>query len=192
MKTTHRWSLYFVAAVVTGAGMVYVDRPASDPGAPAGAIAMPSKPRAAQASAAIWKLPRREMAPISADPFGSDDTAAAEQAVGQDHSAPTASIPPAQTVTPPPLPFTYVGQWAEKGAIVAFLMTQQGINIAARAGATIDGEYRVERIDEQGMTLLYLPLNARQMLSFVETRGTATTTATVPGPADSAGTEETN
>lgn len=67
---------------------------------------------------------------------------------------------------PPPapaLPFKAFGRYVEDGRAGIFVL-HQGRSMVVRTGDVIDGQYRVERIDEQQMTLLYLPLNERQTL----------------------------
>lgn len=75
---------------------------------------------------------------------------------------------PAQVVVappaPPPLPFTYLGSAQDNGRKVIFLARQQRL-YTVRKGEIIDGQYRLE--DEGGgrIELVYLPLNARQLLA---------------------------
>jgi len=64
----------------------------------------------------------------------------------------------------PPLPFTFFGRMVESGGTVVFL-SRQDQTIAARAGDTIAGTYRVEEIGAVAVVLTYLPLNERQVLN---------------------------
>jgi len=77
--------------------------------------------------------------------------------------------PPLQTPKPPPprapkLPFTFFGRMLENNKTVVFL-TQRDQTFAVSAGDTLAGIYRVEDISPEAVTLIYLPLNERQVLS---------------------------
>lgn len=65
---------------------------------------------------------------------------------------------------PPPLPFKYFGKLVEEGQMTVFV-TKQDRNYALKAGDTIDGAYRVDRIEARGVTFTYLPLNMQQTLA---------------------------
>lgn len=69
--------------------------------------------------------------------------------------------PPAPT--PPPLPFQYMGKLFEEGKLTVFI-TNQDRNYAVKAGDTIEGSYRVDRVDPQQVLFTYLPLNMQQTL----------------------------
>jgi len=69
--------------------------------------------------------------------------------------------PPAPT--PPPLPFKYMGKLLEEGKLTVFI-TNQDRNYAVKAGDTIEGSYRVDRVDPQQVLFTYLPLNMQQTL----------------------------
>lgn len=64
---------------------------------------------------------------------------------------------------PPPLPFRYMGKLLEEGKLTVFI-TNQDRNYAVKAGDTIEGSYRVDRIDPQQVLFTYLPLNMQQTL----------------------------
>ena len=74
--------------------------------------------------------------------------------------------PPPPVVAPkaPPLPFKLVGRLIENNQQVVFLATQDR-NYIAREGAKLDNNYLVERIEPGRMTLIYLPLDERQILN---------------------------
>ena len=76
--------------------------------------------------------------------------------------------PPPQA---PPLPFAYIGKLVEDATTTVFL-ARQDRNYVVRAGDTIDGTYRVERIADEALVVTYLPLKIQQTLPF-----------SVPGPA---------
>ena len=74
--------------------------------------------------------------------------------------------PPPPVVAPkaPPLPFKLVGRLIENNQQVVFLANQDR-NYIAREGAKLDNNYLVERIEPGRMTLIYLPLDERQILN---------------------------
>lgn len=63
----------------------------------------------------------------------------------------------------PALPFKVLGRLVEDDAAVVFLANQNR-NFIAREGEVLDNTYRVERIENERMTLIYLPLAERQIL----------------------------
>jgi len=197
MKASYRWSVYALAALLTAGAMAWVDRPVDDlvPTVSARTPAATAAPAKAVAHRAwrAWQLPQRVFAGTEDDPFDAGEAQAAGPAPMQEARPPARPVVEA-AASPPPLPFAYVGQWVENGVTVAFLSTPQGDNFAARAGATLDGSYRVERVDGEGIVLRYLPMNVTQILSFAEAR--AATPGSAPAPttvtAPSADIEETN
>ena len=70
--------------------------------------------------------------------------------------------PPPQA---PPLPFAYIGKLVEDATTTVFL-ARQDRNYVVRAGDTIDGTYRVERIADEALVVTYLPLKIQQTLPF--------------------------
>ena len=74
--------------------------------------------------------------------------------------------PPPPVVAPkaPPLPFKLVGRLIENNQQVVFLANQDR-NYVAREGVKLDNNYLVERIEAGQMTLIYLPLDERQILN---------------------------
>lgn len=65
--------------------------------------------------------------------------------------------------TPPPLPFQYMGKLLEEGKLTVFI-TNQDRNYAVKAGDTIEGSYRVDRVEPHQVQFTYLPLNMQQTL----------------------------
>jgi hypothetical protein len=72
-----------------------------------------------------------------------------------------AEPPPAPT--PPPMPYRLAGQVVHDGAARVVLAREERV-ITVREGDTLDDEYRVESIRPDGVTLVYLPLAARETL----------------------------
>lgn len=135
------------------------------------AVAIPSAARsqreagiAAAAAAApergLGELPSRGLPAVTGNPFwGPSPERIARQDPPRDASRPPA---PPQA---PPLPFTYRGRIRSGGTTTVFLARQNRESIA-RVGDVLDDTYRVERIDEGRMVLVYLPLGTQQTLSF--------------------------
>ena len=82
--------------------------------------------------------------------------------------APPASSAPAPAPhpkpVPPPFPYTIIGSLVD-GPNRTLFMTKADLVLAVKVSETFDGVYRVERIDEREMTLLYLPLKQEQKIS---------------------------
>jgi len=107
------------------------------------------------------KLKSRDLGRPTRDPFATGTPRAAK-------SKPGAVARPAQAVdapppSAPPLPFTYMGKLMSEGDLAVFLV-QGERNLVVHEGDTIDSLYRVERIADGGITLLFLPLNQRQTI----------------------------
>jgi hypothetical protein len=108
-------------------------------------------PTADLAGTLVLKLRQRAMARESVDLFESRswESPQAERAPG----------PP----QPPAVPFAYAGRMIERGEVTVFLEAVDRIHAAKRAG-TVDGRYRIDEIQDDTVSLTYLPLGARQTL----------------------------
>lgn len=76
--------------------------------------------------------------------------------------------PPAVNVAPqkpaaPALPFTYGGSYTEGSNVLVFLKEGDKIH-TVRLGDTVKGNYRIEKIAPDAITLTYLPLGLQQTL----------------------------
>lgn len=71
-------------------------------------------------------------------------------------------LPPPPPPQAPPVPYKYLGRWQEDGAEVIFLAEGDRTR-AVRRGERL-GQWRVEEIRGDGMTLLYLPLDQTRTL----------------------------
>ena len=69
------------------------------------------------------------------------------------------AAPPA----PPPLPFRYIGRVVQDGRVEVLLL-RGAQHFSAAAGESLGSQYRVEKIGESEILLLYLPLNVQQVL----------------------------
>jgi hypothetical protein len=113
----------------------------------------------------LEKLKSRELGRAIRDPFATGAPRAAKSkpaaaaGSGQVVVAPPSPPPPSA----PPLPFTYMGKLEQGGDLAVFLV-QGERNLIVHEGDTIDSLYKVERIAEGGITLLFLPLNQRQTI----------------------------
>jgi len=93
------------------------------------------------------------------DPFNSQTSDESEEKPAEQPAAPVPPPPEA-----PPLPFSFFGKLVDGGRTTVFLaMGDQ--NFAVRSGDAILGNYRVEEIGEQSMTLAYLPSGSKQTLA---------------------------
>jgi len=135
----------------TAAEAAAPERPARDPAA--GAAKAEAVPEVR-----LDRLGKRVAPAPAGDPFG---TQSWEPPVVY---APRRNLPPPPPQAPP-IPFAYVGKMVEGGTTTVFL-ARANDNYLVRAGDTIDGTYRVEKIDDDAMVLIYLPLRARQVLPF--------------------------
>lgn len=73
--------------------------------------------------------------------------------------------PPPPPPQAPPLPFTYVGRWTERGDTIVML-SRAGRNYTVRAGEQVDPTYLLERIENDKVVLRYVPLDQAQVLPF--------------------------
>jgi hypothetical protein len=187
MTAAKRWVLYAVAASGTAAAMAWVERrdavvqPMPHP--MVASASAPAEPPARHALA----LPLRVFTEPTSDLFELTDAPFADVPFVR-----ADAIPLAASAIAPALPYAYVGRWIEGGSTVAFLTTPQGINVAARVGATLDRTYRVEAIDPQGMTFSYLPLGQRQRMIFADEQPSAAAAPSGPTPPAVTELEESN
>lgn len=77
---------------------------------------------------------------------------------------PAAPPPPPPTPTAPPLPFTYLGIYADAGVPVLILSKGDRVYTVS-PGDVIDGTYRLESVAGRSAELTFLPLGARQTLA---------------------------
>ena len=73
--------------------------------------------------------------------------------------------PPPPPPQAPPLPFTYVGRWIERGDTLVML-SRGGRNYVVHEGDKVDPTYLVEKIDNDKLVIRYLPLDQTQVLLF--------------------------
>ena len=65
---------------------------------------------------------------------------------------------------PPPLQFKYLGKIIEGEETQVFLTLAER-NYVVKPGENINGQYRMDEVNDQAITITYLPLNVKQMLA---------------------------
>jgi hypothetical protein len=81
--------------------------------------------------------------------------------------APPPAAPPAPRA--PPLPFRVLGRYVEGGKPSVFMQFNDG-TVVATVGTTIGADYRVDSVTDEAVTLTYLPLDERQVLTIDSAR----------------------
>lgn len=76
----------------------------------------------------------------------------------------SASLPPQG---PPPLPFIFVGKVIEGNGVKVFLQEDDVLHVL-KLGETIGQRYKLVAVDEDKLSLLYLPMNAIQVMVYGE------------------------
>ncbi|MDP1933966.1 MAG: hypothetical protein U1D41_00650 [Nitrosomonas sp.] len=85
-----------------------------------------------------------------------------EQAIIAAQAAKASAPPPAPTA--PPLQFKYAGKAIVDNETWVFL-SQAGENLIAKLGGKINDKYRLDSINDDAITMTYLPLNTKQILT---------------------------
>lgn len=190
-----RWLFYGVAGAATAGAMLWVDEKAAEPevvaaATPRRAAAAPSRAASAPGGDTQVRLEWLKRHPGEdiprGDPFGTRNMAPPQQQAQA--AAPPPPPPPPQA---PPLPFTYLGKWVEKGQTTVFLARGEH-HIAVRGPGRLDDSYTVESVNEHQIVLNYVPLNIRQALALAPGAGAPTQAAGAAPAAEEESTEETN
>lgn len=74
--------------------------------------------------------------------------------------------PPPPAPTAPPMPFTYLGRYEDPPKRLVILSIGNRLYTVSE-GEVIDGNYRVARIGDKAVDLVYLPLNVNQSISTI-------------------------
>lgn len=74
------------------------------------------------------------------------------------------SVAPPPAPVAPPLQFKYAGKVVEDNQIWVFL-SQAGENLITKVGEKINPQYRLDAINDETVTVTYLPLNVKQTLT---------------------------
>lgn len=163
VQTAHAvWGIAALAIGVLGAGLGITrepDPPLSAPPAPARA------PRSTPATddLDLTALTRPATLEIAEHLFAPPPSAAQRSAPSPPPAAPvvTAQPPPPKA---PSLPFRYLGRLVDGERISAFVASGTQ-NLSLKTGDVIDNLYRVERIADDALDFVYLPLDERQSLT---------------------------
>ena len=172
MKTGRRWLILGGVLSATLAAAAWIrDKPdqadaqivaevqtgprRAQPPSPSGASSRPAQVN-------IEKLKSRSLGESTHDPFAMETPPPKKRnrATAPARSAAAAPPPPP---TAPPMPFTYMGKLLSGPEAKVFL-TLGDRNLVLREGDTVDSIYRVEKIAEGAITLVYLPLAQRQTI----------------------------
>lgn len=122
-------------------------------------------------------IPRRELRGTKSEPVNQVEELQIERLDRRKFSAqagdifgPQSWVPPpppsaAKSVPkPPPLQFKYLGKVVEGDETRVFLSLADR-NYIVKAGEAINGQYRMDEVNDHAITLTYLPLDAKQMLA---------------------------
>ncbi|PTR23227.1 hypothetical protein [Pseudomonas sp. GV085] len=128
-------------------------------------VATPAKDKApgasAAASSAAAQVPIKDLSPAG-DLFAARSWKA-EPAPGTVTEQPAVVAPVVQSPTAPPLPFQFVGRLDDRSDLQVFLQNGEKIYVV-RKGDVIDKTWRIERISDVELSLVYLPLHVSQTL----------------------------
>ena len=136
--------------------------------------AAPRRPAAAAASAAeplvatnwaaversVWALPENGYFAAWAPPPPPPPPPAPKQVAAPPQ-------PPAAPVAPP-FPYQLIGRLVEGDQALALLAGPQR-SLAVKAGDVVDGQWRVDQVNERGLSLTWLPAELIQTISFKPT-----------------------
>jgi hypothetical protein len=163
-----RWIAYATALGAVLLGVGWAD--GQDEPSPSVSVATP-RPTEAEAPREVAPreidvslLGKREVSASEKDLFPATSWVAKAQEEAL-RSAPPPAPAPRPRPQAPPLPFVYLGKMLDGSETIVFLVHGDR-NLSVRTGETLIGAYLVERIDEQSMTLTYLPLKQAQTLAF--------------------------
>lgn len=107
----------------------------------------------------VDKLGQRKFSARAGELFNSKSWVISRPRNNRKQQAVQRSAPP----TAPPLQFKYLGKVID-GNQTKIILSQSGKNIVVKLGERIDDEYRFDAIDNEAITLTYLPLNVEQTL----------------------------
>lgn len=165
MKASNRWFILGSLLLAAIAATAWVELRSEEEivaavrqEVPPGSARIATRPQATLPDVNLEKMRSRNPGEMRLDPFATDPSAAA--------GSPTAAREKKRQMAPP-MPFTFAGRFTSGNEISVFL-TMGDRNLVVHEGDTIDSTYRVERIDNQSITLNYLPLNQRQTMVAAE------------------------
>lgn len=131
------------------------------------AVTWQPSPPPSPAPAAARETPRASPPPIlEAWPARAPLAEPGGELFGRPAQPPAPAPAPARgpsAAQPPPLPYRVAGNVMREG-VTTILLERGDSVLPVAAGDTLEGGYRVESIDADAITLLYLPLGTRQRL----------------------------
>ncbi|SEF45631.1 hypothetical protein [Nitrosomonas ureae] len=117
----------------------------------------------------VSKLGQRKFSPLAGELFMSTNWVPKRVVIDdpEEHAAKIAQaaknmVPPAPTA--PPLQFKYAGKAIADNETWVFL-SQSGENLITKIGGKINDAYRLDSINDNAITMTYLPLNIKQTLT---------------------------
>jgi hypothetical protein len=127
------------------------------------AIAWPVRPRNADHAVIDVFAPAEPLHP--ALPSISDLVLGAQSPI----HPPPPPPPPPEPPKPPPLSYAVIGDWTEDGQTAVLLYGTGGARLA-RVGDLLDPNFRVQAVAPGKMTVLYVPMNQTQDVTWIARR----------------------
>ncbi|POF38806.1 hypothetical protein B0D71_29120 [Pseudomonas laurylsulfativorans] len=159
------WVAFFGVAATLAWGPEYFKQ-ADDSDPAVAAVATPTKGKStgavAAASTATAVVPIKDLSPAG-DLFAARSWKPAP-VLGTVIEQPVVVTQEVQVPTAPPLPFQFVGRLDDRSDLQVFLQNGEKIYVV-RKGDVIDETWRIERISDEELSLVYLPLHLAQTLS---------------------------
>ncbi|MBV7526542.1 MULTISPECIES: hypothetical protein [Pseudomonas] len=164
-KRVSGWVAFFGVAAALAWLPEYFNQ-AGDSDLAVATVATPAKGKtpgaSTAASSAAALAPIKDLSPAG-DLFAARSWIAAP-ALGTVTEQSVVVTPVVQVPTAPPLPFQFVGRLDDRSDLQVFLQSGEKIYVV-RKGDVIDETWRIERISDKELSLVYLPLHLAQTLS---------------------------
>jgi hypothetical protein len=161
-----RLAFWLTVAGATGAAVLFAP-PSEESAAPEVALAAPAPARAPAAADTAPALPERQ---TLGRPRGEAFAARSWAPPAPKPAAAPAAVAVAAPPAPPPMPYRVAGR-VSRGGESQVLLARGDAVLPVRVGDTLDGGYRVEAIEPERVTLLYVALDVRHNLPVVSTLG---------------------
>ncbi|MFY0728802.1 hypothetical protein [Pseudomonas sp. NFX15] len=169
-KRVVSWVAFFgVAAALAWAPDYFKQADDSDPAV--AAVAAPGKgkkPGAAAVASTAAMAPIKDLSPAG-DLFAARSWKVAPALGTVTEQAAVNVAPVVQVPTAPPLPFQFIGRLDDRSDLQVFLQNGEKIYVV-RKGDVIDETWKIERISDVELSLVYLPLHLAQTLSVGSTQ----------------------
>lgn len=117
----------------------------------------------------VSKLGQRKFSPLAGEIFLSTNWTPKQPPIDPEEQAfkmvqPVRALAPPSAPTAPPLQFKYAGKAIENNQTWVFL-AQAGENFITKVGEKINPQYRLDAVNDDTVTVTYLPLNVKQTLT---------------------------